>query len=352
MCIRDRCDTVHREIVDFALGWFSYSAIEMDNLNSRGVELGTVTSIDCFGWAVPHRAGIKPPNSAYFTEEFGNRAWSLIFISTCLTSVVMCFILGKSLPYVTLITIQTGLEQPLHNQSTFRQASFRVLFSNFCFYSLVVSAAYKASFASFITVSFHGKDFSTVREIIESPLKRHGSPNMLRILNATGSGTRNQTKKILDDFNILPPSNFEDIMVRLIRQRNIAVFGVKRNMYYYSIGETKRLKMRIPFRFIPGCLIRPHTTHFLFKRGSFLTRPFNRLLNRLFETGIASYWILHLGSNRILPVERLKGKKLRIQFLRTPLQALFIGFIISYFVFISELICHRLSRLINEKRTA
>lgn len=329
------CDAVNNEQADLAIGWYSYASIEMDNLDSR-VELGRVSSIDCFGWAVPYRAGARPPNLSYFTEEFEPRTWCLILVTFVVACIMFYCIMRRNLLLSNLLVFQTLLEQPVVvNSAQLRQTSFRILFANFCFYSLVVAAAYRASFASFITVSFQGREFTSVSDILESSLQIYGSPEMLKVLKVTAAET-NSGAKVLSRFHLLPPGDYTEVMKRVIRRRDIAVLGVKRSLYYYSVSEAKRIKVKIPFRFIPGCLIRPHSTHFLFKRGSYLARPFNVLLNRLFESGIIPHWILHLGSNKVLPTEKFKGRTLRLCFLKEPLYFLAGGYVLSILVFSAE----------------
>lgn len=331
------CDAVNSEKAAFAFGWFSYASIEMDNLDSR-VELGRVSSIDCFGWAVPYHAGAKPPNSAYYTREFKPNTWCLILTVLIVTCTVFYLIFHCNFLSSSLLVLQTLLEQPVViNSSFFHLVSFRILFAIVCFYSLVVTAAYRASFASFITISFPGREFKTVTDILESSLKIYGSPEMLKVLKITSAETELGTK-ILNNFNLLSPCDYELVMKRVIRQRDIAVLGVKRSLYFYSLSEAKRIKVKIPFRLIPGCLIRPHTTHFLFRRGAYVIQPFNIFLNRLFESGIVSYWILHLGSNKIMPAERFKKRQLSLQFLKEPFYFLLTGYALSVLVFSVEII--------------
>ncbi|XP_065206391.1 uncharacterized protein LOC135835859 [Planococcus citri] len=329
-------ETIYRKGADLAFGWFSYASIEIHNLDLT-VELARVSSIDCFGWAVPYRAGAKPPNHAYYSYEFENVTWMLIVCVFLLTACLVYF-MHKNIIFSVLSVYRILLEQPVTQHKS--RNSFKMLFVNFSFYSLIITAVYKASFGSFITVSSHGRDFMNVRDILNSSLKIYGSPEMLNLLNATSvkSGILNQN---LHRFNVLKPCKYEDVMSRVVRKRDIAVLGVKRSLYYHSIWEAKRIKVKIPFRFIPGCLLRAHTTHFMFKRGSYLIEPVNVILNRLFETGVIPYWILHLGSNKISPVERFKGRTLRLRFLKEPIIILIVGYCVALLVFFLEILYYR-----------
>lgn len=329
-------ETIFRKEADLAFGWFSYASIEIHNLDLT-VELARVSSIDCFGWAVPYRAGAKPPNHAYYSYEFENVTWMLIVCVFLLTaSLVYC--MHRNIIFSILSVYQILLEQPVTQHKS--KNSFKMLFVNFSFYSLIITAIYKASFGSFITVSSHGRDFMNVRDILNSSLNIYGSPEMLNLLNTTSIKTSILSRN-LHRFNVLQPCKYGDVMSRVVRKRDIAVLGVKRSLYYHSIREAKRIKVKIPFRFIPGCLLRAHTTHFMFRRGSYLIEPVNVILNRLFETGVIPYWILHLGSNKISPVERFKGRTLRLSFLKEPIIILIVGYCVALLVFFLEIFYHK-----------
>lgn len=331
--LRHISEAVYRKQVDLAFGWFSYASVEIHNLDLT-VELARVSSIDCFGWAVPYRAGARPPNHAYYTYEFEKVTWLLIVALFFLTAIIV-YCIRKNIILSVLSVYQIFLEQPV------TRTSFKMLFINFSFYSLIITAIYKASFGSFITVSSHGKDFISVKDILNSSLQMYGSPEMANLLNVTAMETGVLTK-ILEKFRILEPCSYEDVMSRVVRNRDIAVLGVKRSLYFHSIREAKRIKVKIPFRFIPGCLLRAHTTHFMFRRGSYLIEPVNVVLNRLFETGVIPYWIMHLGSNKILPVERFKGRTLRLSFLKEPILILIAGYCFALAAFFAEIVCHKL----------
>lgn len=331
-------ETLYRKEADLAFGWFSYSSIEIHNLELT-VRLARVSSIDCFGWAVPYRAGRRPPNSAYYTYEFGTVTWCLVGATFLVTSVIMYCARKKSSSVWSAYRIV--LEQPVLGCAN--NASFRLLFVSFAFYCLIVSGLYKASFGSFMTISLHGKDFSSVMDILNaSSLQMCGSPEVFNLMNATAIEPW-MLALIMKRLRVLKPARLDDIMSRLVRKRDIAVLGVKRSLYYHSIGEGKRIKVKIPFRFLPGCLLRAHTTHFMFRRGSHLIKPINNAVNRLFETGVIPYWIVHLGSNRVSPVERFRGRTIPLGFLKDAFMVLVTGYLASSVIFVVEILCYKYS---------
>lgn len=332
--------SVEEKKADFAFGWYSYANMEIKNFDWT-FELGRVSSIDCFGWAVPYRAGSKPPNITYYVNEFNFVTWGLIFLVLSLCSVLFHMTSRRDLVTSSLEAMQTFLERPtLGTHAHEDTASFKIMFISFCFYGLVISTAYKASFSSFLSVPNQGREFKNVKDILNSSLHIRGSPTMKKIINQS-AGYTSMGKALLERFEIQEPCDYKQILTRLVRERDIALLGVKRKMYYYSIHEAKRIKVKIPFRFIPGCLVRPHTTHFLFKRGSHLIEPLNVVLDRLFESGITTYWILHLGTNRVLPLERFKGRTLKLFFLKEPLSLLLVGYVSASLVFLCEILAHK-----------
>lgn len=64
---------LNNEHVDLAFGWYSYATH-----NERNAELARTTSIDCFGWAVPYRAGPSPPPWTNYAYEFDRTSWAFI----------------------------------------------------------------------------------------------------------------------------------------------------------------------------------------------------------------------------------------------------------------------------------
>ncbi|XP_015374084.1 PREDICTED: uncharacterized protein LOC107169015 [Diuraphis noxia] len=159
----------------------------------------------------------------------------------------------------------------------------------------------------------------------------------------------------MERLQLLPPTNFEQVIDRLVVKRDIALFEVKRFMYYFSIPQAKRIKVKIPIRFLPGCLLRTHTTQFMFNGGSYLIEPVNAVLSTLFETGIVDHWITHLGSNKVLPLEKIRGRVLKLVRLKEAFLFLFFSYAVASIVLVVE-ICwstrlhRRLVRLVLQQR--
>lgn len=187
-----------------------------------------------------------------------------------------------------------------------------------------------------MTVPPRGIEFTRMEQILESNLITMATPRSMRIMNAT-TATTTISRKFMQRLQQLPFTNFEHVIDRLVVKRDIALFEVKRFMYYYSIPQAKRIKVKIPIRFLPGCLLRTHTTQFMFNGGSYLTEPVNAVLSTLFETGIVDHWIVHLGSNKVLPLEKIRGRVLKLVRLKEAFLFLFFSYSIAFIVLIGEI---------------
>lgn len=228
----------------------------------------------------------------------------------------------------------TTIDQPLRVQPVW--CSLRTFMIHWLWYCMVINVAYKASLGSFMTVPPHGIEFTQMDQLLDSNLTMVASPRSLRIMNATTATTR-ISRTFMERLQQLPPINFEHVIDQLVVKRDIALFEVKRFMYYYSIPQAKRIKVKIPIRFLPGCLLRTHTTQFMFNSGSYLTESFNAVLSTLFETGIVDHWVTHLGSNKILPLEKIRGRVLKLVRLKEAFLFLFFGYSLAFVVLIVEI---------------
>nr|XP_018914789.1 PREDICTED: uncharacterized protein LOC109042480 [Bemisia tabaci] len=327
------------EQYDLAYGWFSEA-----EYGYHGVERTQKTSIDCFGWAVPYRAGPKPDSWSNYVREFSMPVWLMVFISVVGATLTLYFVPAlmraktdgrfRNVWYSLMYTISTLIEQPHHEK--IQASSLRIFISNWLWFGLVITTAYKAMLGSYMAVPLLGPEFMTTEDVIYSKLHVGGGQETLRLLNHIAVRSA-RTRVLLQRYETLKPQDFGLVTQRIVRDRDFAVFGVKRFIYHYSIPEAKRLRVRIPVRFIPGCLLRPHTTQFMLKKNSYLRNPINRILLRLVESGIIEKWVVHLGRNVVLTVERIKGRSLKLSRCYAPFVLLFIGICISYAVLNAEI---------------
>ncbi|KAI5733022.1 hypothetical protein M8J76_006708 [Diaphorina citri] len=319
--------------MDIAFGWFSYA----DPYLNPGVRLGRPTSIDCFGWGVPWRAGSRPSTWANYVNEFSLGTWACVILAYLLfVATLYCFESDRSreaLAACVLYAYAMLMEQEskVKNNTT----HLRIFLTNWLWYCLIITTAYRASLGSFMTVPAHANDFNSMTDILKSELNIVGGPDVLKIIQETAKST-DISRKFLKRYRTLQPGDFESIMNRTVVSRDIAVFAVKRFMYYHSRPQARLIKVKIPFRLIPGCLLRAHTTQLLVQRNSHLHNSLNKVLTRLFETGIIDHFIMHLGSNRLLPAEKIKGRPLRMKLIWCTFFILVAGQVISFIVFLLE----------------
>ncbi|XP_025206079.1 uncharacterized protein LOC112602294 [Melanaphis sacchari] len=342
------------EEADLAFGWYSYAT--HNSAYSTNTELARTTSIDCLGWAVPYRAGPPPQPWTNYVYEFDKIGW--LFIGSMFVIVVGVFHFFRKLKKlqnvdsVVFFVYHTAIDQPLGVRPVW--CSLRAFMVHWLWYCMVINVAYKASLGSFMTVPAHGAEFTRMEEILDSELITMATPRSMQIMNATTATTR-MSRTFMKRLQLLPPTNFERIIDRLVVKRDIALFEVKRFMYYYSIPQAKRIKVKIPIRFLPGCLLRTHTTQIMFNGGSYLIDPVNAVLSTLFETGIVDHWITHLGSNKVLPLDKIRGRVLKLVRLKEAFLFLLFSYAVASAVLVVE-ICwsarlHRrlLSRLILQR---
>lgn len=235
---------------------------------------------------------------------------------------------------VIFFVYHTTIDQPIRVQPVW--CSLRTFTIHWFWYCMVINVAYKASLGSFMTVPPHGIEFTNMEQILDSQLITMASPRSLQIINGTIATTR-ISRKFMKRLQLLPPTNFEHIIDRLVIKRDIALFEVKRFMYYYSKSQAKRIKVKIPIRFLPGCLLRTHTTQFMLNGGSYLTDSVDPVLRTLFETGIVDHWITHLGSNKVLPLEKIRSRVLRLVRLKEAFLFLFFGYGVAFIVLLGEI---------------
>lgn len=235
---------------------------------------------------------------------------------------------------VLFFVYHTTIDQPLRVQPVW--CSIRTFMIHWLWYCMVINVAYKASLGSFMTVPPHGLEFTRMDQILASNLTTVASPRSLHIMNATTTTSR-ISRTFMKRLQQLPPTNFEHVIDRLVIKRDIALFEVKRFIYYYSIPQAKRIKVKIPIRFLPGCLLRTHTTQFMFNSGSYLTESVDATLSTLFETGIVDHWITHLGSNKVLPLEKIRGRVLKLVRFKEAFMFLFFSYAVASVVLVGEI---------------
>lgn len=322
--------------MDLAFGWFSYA----DPYLNPGLRLGRSTTIDCFGWGVPWRAGASPSSWTNYVNEFSVGTWTCVIVAFIMfVATFYCFESDRSKDALAVSFIYAYamlMEQESTSKVKNNKSHLRIFLTHWLWYCLIITTAYRASLGSFMTVPSRAADFNTMTDILKSDLHIVGGPDVIKIIQETSKYSE-ISRQFLKRYETLEPMDFETIMNRTVLKRDLAVFAVKRFMYYHSRPQAKIIKVKIPFRLIPGCLLRAHTTQLMMQKNSHLFNNFNNILIQLFESGIIDHWIMHLGSNRLLPAEKIKGRPLRLTIIWCNFIILIGGYILSFVVFIIEL---------------
>lgn len=274
------------EQVDFAMGVFSRLAFT----NESAITFGKETRFECYTWAVPIRAGKKRSIIMNYIDEFSFSFWLLFIISM----IVAVFIIVS---ITTILGEHSRLQSPLNafiylfgtilNQPipiNPKPWSLRLFIAFWLLYILVMSTAYQASLWSFMTIPWQVHNIRSLQDLLDSNLEIKGAQQMLNILSSIKSNNEN-VKTMIKKLQVLPVSDFKDVIRNIETQRDFAVFGEKRHLSSYSKDMNKIFdKDRVYF--VDGCLMQSLMTLLLFPRGSPLYEPINTVLIHLIQNGL------------------------------------------------------------------
>ncbi|XP_046667029.1 uncharacterized protein LOC124358776 [Homalodisca vitripennis] len=272
--------------VDFAMGVFSRFAFS----NFSAIIFGKETRFECYTWAVPIRAGRKRSVIMNYIDEFSPSFWMLfIFCVICAVFFIVCntTILGENTFLQSPLNafqyiLATILNQPFPVKP--KSWSLRIFIAHWLVCVLVITTAYQASLWSFMTIPWRVHNIHSLQDLLDSSLEIGGAQQMHNILKAIRSNNEN-IKKMIQKFKVLPASDFKDIINRIEKQRNFAVFGEKRHLSSYS-KDIDKIFDKDRVYFVDGCLMQSLATPLLFPRGSPLYEPINTMLIRLLQNGL------------------------------------------------------------------
>lgn len=345
-------DHLENELVDFAIGHFSWLAFPV---NTK-LRFGKESRIECYTWAVPKRAGKKRSYIMSYINEFDFLSWILfgnILVFTFFVLWIIHLVLRQNKPYRDAASIVSYIIATVLNQPAFikpRSMSLRVFLCHWFAYVLVITTAYQATLWSFLTIPWQVDDIHTIQDLAESPLKFSGGPQMLNILKRIK--INNNIEKIIEKFNILPPTSFHEVIDRIERDRDIAVFGEKQHMEFYSVvfsNENPTHKVH----YLEDCLIQTFATPFLVKTGSPLYKPMNEALKDFLQTGFMKKLKLHFESN-FTPVVHHDTKVKTQSCLPISMKnfkgiffILILGYVLATVIFLLEMLLKRIERRSN-----
>lgn len=295
------------------------------------------TSMDCFTWAVPIKAGNAPSVWTTYLYEFDLLAWLLILLLF-----VICVFVVKTIsrmilsPYTNPTMLLFAMMITISVNMKIKSSTMKVFIAHWLLFCLVVVAAYSASLGSLVTVPPDSTDIKSTTELLEKEIGLTGEPKMYHILSAS-SDTSIQIKKVLKKFIILRPGEFETILHDIYTERKLAVFYTKNNL----IREEKRVKKEKQIHklihIVPDCLVRSHTAPLLMRKGAILLVPVKSVVVRLLENGLINYWSNFGEDNSLSQATANKAQKFTVSQLRGALIVIISGHILSSIVFLYEL---------------
>ena len=306
----------------------------------KDIDSPSQTSMDCFTWAVPMKSGTKPSVWTTSVFEFDYITWILIILSM-IVAIYVLRVLNK-LPFsqgrqdgLTIFSIQLSVSSNINMKSH----TEKVFIACWILYCFVMTAAYSASLGSLVTVPPDSSDIESSRQLLEKDFVLTGEPKMYHILSAS-TETSSQIKRVLDNFVILLPGEFKQIIYKIYTTRKLAVFYTKSKL----VQEENKVSAEIQFgnmvHIIPKCLITSHTSPLIMRKGSVLMEPVKMIVVRLLESGILHYWELDDEEDVVLNVTKT-AKKFTISQLRGALIVTITGYVISSAAFVYEVLSTR-----------
>lgn len=336
---------LEKELVEFAIGHFSWLAFS----GNKHLQLGKESRTECYTWAIPSRAGKRRSYITSYINEFDSLSWILFGNILLFTFVVLYLIrlfLRQNRPYQSAANVLSYIVATVLNQPMFirpRSMSLRVFLCHWFAYVLVITTAYQATLWSFLTIPWQVDDIHTIQELAESSLKFGGGPQMLSILKRMNANK--DIKKIIEKFTLLQPSGFQEIIGRIERDRDIAIFGERQHMEYYAMKYSKA-NHRYAVQIMEGCVTQTVATPFLVKNGSPLYRPMNQALTQILQTGFMRKMKSYYGFKRTFSTKLTYPSEspLRMDTFEGIFFILIMGYVLATLVFILEVVFKCLER--------
>uniref|UniRef100_A0A1B6ECL1 Uncharacterized protein n=1 Tax=Clastoptera arizonana TaxID=38151 RepID=A0A1B6ECL1_9HEMI len=326
--------------VDIGFGMFS----RLLDLHSK-ISFVKETNMDCFTWAVPTGAADGPSMWSTYVGEFSWVIWLLICIYIIIAYFVLRFISNyaknenaqfKNLVNLGFFVYNSFIGAPINELP--RTTSFRSFVAAWLYYSLVLSAAYQASLGSFATVPASIANIEDTTQLSRTKFSITGSPQMFYILNSS-SDTSYAIRTLLKRFEVLPPGYILPNIERIVVQRDVAVFAAKGLLSFFN---NKLRSNNLSVTYLQSqCVIKSPASPLIVRRVSPLLEPLSVIVGRLFEAGMLIRW-----ESISKPVEMnangLITPKLYLKQMQGAFTFLITGLIVSFIVFIAELIYYHI----------
>ncbi|CAB0000959.1 unnamed protein product [Nesidiocoris tenuis] len=328
--------------IDIAVGAFSM-------LLDQGPDLFAPlqTSMDCYTWAVPVKAGKKPSMWTTYFYEFQLYTWFVIGGLQLLATVFLNFLcrihlnrrdpFSKSFNVISSFAFLLGLAvktKPVRD-------SLRVFYIAMVLFCFVTNSAYQGAMGSLVTVPPDSYDVKDTEELLTTDLILSGYPRMFLMLQSSNR-TSQTVHEVLERFQTINPGEFMKTLRKLYTTRRFAVFHRADEFQPYEDELRDAYNVSKPFHLVQNCLFTSFSGPFLMKAGSMFAEPFSHVGNALLESGFLERW------KRIREMENLivyrdvtgdiKFRKFSIEQLKGALIILICGHIISAAMFILEIL--------------
>uniref|UniRef100_A0A8D8QU53 Glutamate receptor 2.5 n=1 Tax=Cacopsylla melanoneura TaxID=428564 RepID=A0A8D8QU53_9HEMI len=276
------------------------------------VEFAIENQMDCFTWAVPYGEGYDPSIWINFLSEFSEVTWMLIVAGLLVAALFVSWV-SQYLPrekhqfqsflFCCFFVFSSfiGATMKPHPQTLV----LRLFFTNWLFYSLVITASYQAYLGSLVTVPQQDPQIDDQIDLLKSNIPIAGSTQMFYVLNAS-RGVSQELNELLDRFQILPPDRIHETISKISTNKKIAIFSSKSELKYYQhLFQTQNLNSTVSqtqiLHIFSQCVLKSYSSPFLFRNGSPFEEPINYILMILFESGLLTYWQYKYNEHRLQP---------------------------------------------------
>lgn len=235
--------------------------------------------------------------------------------------------------YRSILASWSVLLQITHAPPKF--AVTRILYLFFTIFSLLLYTAHQSVLVSTLTKPHHEPQIKTVEELLESKLKFGFFPLIAESYNDSSNWVH---RKISSNFIACPIT--EECMNRTAFKRDFAVAKNRRQAMYltqkYYLHPNGKPMI---YGFREGIMYFPK---FVAASGYPLLKMFDKLILRLLASGLIDKWDKDITSHHIYKDET-KRRPLTVQHLLLPFVHLMMGLIVSFLVFILEIIIKKCS---------
>lgn len=293
---------------------------------------------DSLTWWVP--TANELPRWMSLMKLFQPRVWILIIVTFPVNG-LFWWLFGRTketsnsyrIWYKSIIASWSVLLQITHVPP--KSAVTRILYLFFTIFSLLLYTSHQSVLVSTLTKPHHEHQIKTVEELLESKLKFGFFP---LLVNSYNDSNNSMHRRISSNFIACPMT--EECLNRTAFKRDFAVVKNRRQTMYLTKKyylQPNGKPMLYGFR---GGIV--YFTKFVAANGYPLLRMFDKLILRMLASGLIDKWDKDITCHHEYK-EETKRRPLTIQHLLLPFVYLTIGLIVSFAVFILEIIVKKCS---------